>query len=293
MPPMPHVNDSPIRRKVTAGVEIVDRTYRSWRDDRTIRLGAGLAYYALFGLVPFFTLAISIAGFAFSRQEIQEFVAESLVRLLGAADAAALGEYLANNVSSMSSTGSLGLIGVGTLVFASSLVLASLQDALNLIFGIPVEPGLRVSVQRRMWLFVLVLGFAAVVLASLILNTVVTALGRLFRLDELAMLGPVEAILGRASSWVLMVALLAVVYQRVPRAHVAWRPAIIGAVVCVVAASLAVAVVQLYLTRFATTSVEGAAGALALILTLVYVLSQVLLAGAQVVKVLNEAGFDA
>jgi membrane protein len=286
---MPHVNDSPIRRKVTAGVEIVDRTYRSWRDDRTIRLGAGLAYYTLFGVVPFFTLAIYIAGFAFSQQEIQEFIADALVRLLGEADAAALSEYVASTMSTTSSNGSLGLIGIGTLVFASSLVLAALQDALNLIFGIPVESGLRVSVRRRMWLFVLVLGFATVVLASLILNTVITALASLFRLDEFVVLGPIEALLGRSVSLVIIAALLALLYRRLPRARVAWRPAIIGAIACVGAGALAIAAVRVYLGRFATSSVQGAAGALALILTLVYVLSQILLAGAQLVKVLNEA----
>jgi uncharacterized BrkB/YihY/UPF0761 family membrane protein len=44
-----------------------------------------------------------------------------------------------------------------------------------------------------------------------------------------------------------------------------------------------------YLCHFAIPSSLGAAGALALILTLVPVLSHVLLAGAQLVKVLDEA----
>ena len=49
----------------------------------------------------------------------------------------------------------------------------------------------------------------------------------------------------------------------------------------------AIVVVRAYLDRFATASIGGAAGGVALVLTLIYVLSQVVLAGAQLTKVLN------
>ena len=40
-------------------MDVVMQVYADWRDTRTIRLGAGVAYYSLFVLVPFnLTLAI-------------------------------------------------------------------------------------------------------------------------------------------------------------------------------------------------------------------------------------------
>jgi uncharacterized BrkB/YihY/UPF0761 family membrane protein len=46
----------------TLGVD----TYEHWRDHRTIRLGAGLAYYGLLALVPVFAVALVIAGLVIS-----------------------------------------------------------------------------------------------------------------------------------------------------------------------------------------------------------------------------------
>ena len=267
---------------------MIDEAYRSWREDRTIRLGAGLAYYALFGVVPFLTLAVYIAGLAFSRDEVRAFISEGLMRILGTADAEQVASSMASAVSGWTSDGSLGLIGLGALVFSSSLLFAALQDALNVIFGVPFESGLRRSVRRRLWLFALVLVFASLVLAALLLQTVVSALLGILGLSSLQFTGVAFAFLSRLASFVVVALGLAVLYRAMPRTGVAWRAALVSATVAVAAGSIAVVLVRAYLDRFATSSIGGAAGGIALVLTLIYVLSQVVLAGAQLTKVLNE-----
>ena len=42
---------SALRGWITDVVDVVGTTYHHWRATRTIRLGAGIAYYALFALV--------------------------------------------------------------------------------------------------------------------------------------------------------------------------------------------------------------------------------------------------
>ena len=51
-----HVRYFP-RRGLSHGL----RTYEAWRQDRTHRLGAGLAYYALFTIVPLLALTAALA----------------------------------------------------------------------------------------------------------------------------------------------------------------------------------------------------------------------------------------
>lgn len=266
----------------------IDEAYRSWRDDRTIRLGAGLAYYALFGIVPFVALAVYIASLAFSRNQVRVFIFEGLARILGEADAEAVATSVSSAVAGWSSDGSLGLIGLGALVFSSSLLFAALQDALNVIFGIPVEAGIRRSVRRRLSLFALVLIFASLVLAALLLQTIVSALLSVFGLGDLSFTDVPFKLLSRLVSLVVIALGLAVLYRAMPRTAVSWKAALMGACVAVAAGSIAVVVVRAYLDRFATSSIGGATGGVALVLTLIYVLSQVVLAGAQLTKVLNE-----
>ncbi|MEA2001721.1 MAG: YhjD/YihY/BrkB family envelope integrity protein, partial [Actinomycetota bacterium] len=122
-------------------MRLIDDTYESWRSDRTIRLGAGLAYYALTGIVPFLALSISIAGFVFTQNEVQSFLANSLSHLLAGRDVEFVADALATEVSSQEVAVSYGFVGIISLVVTSALLLAALQDALNVIFGAPVAVG--------------------------------------------------------------------------------------------------------------------------------------------------------
>ena len=46
-------------------VELIRDTFKEWSEDRAERLGAALAYYALFAFAPLLIIAISIAGLVF------------------------------------------------------------------------------------------------------------------------------------------------------------------------------------------------------------------------------------
>jgi len=267
-------------------VVVAESTYHSWRDDRTIRLGAGLAYYALFGVIPFLALSVAIAGFAFNQEEVRETVADALERVLGTEEADLIAGAVSSALGTASADTSLGLVGIGTLIFSSSLLFAAFQDALNVIFGVPVQVGIRRSVRRRVFLFLVVLAFASVVLVSLILETVIASIQELVGIDPIS--GPVVGLVGRIVSLLAVAGVLAVLYRLLPRPHVPWRAAMVGGAMVSVVGWLAMKGVGAYLSRFGTSSLEGAAGGLVLVLTLIYVLSQVTLAGAQLTKTLTE-----
>lgn len=47
-------------------IAILTDTYHEWRNDRVLRLGAALAYCALFSIVPFIALGTAAAGLILS-----------------------------------------------------------------------------------------------------------------------------------------------------------------------------------------------------------------------------------
>ena len=52
---------------VRTGLQTLLNAARAWSADRAVRLGAGIAYYSLFALIPVLFLAVSLAGFIFGQ----------------------------------------------------------------------------------------------------------------------------------------------------------------------------------------------------------------------------------
>ncbi len=268
-------------------VTLIEDTYQSWRSDRTIRLGAGLAYYALTGIIPFLTLSVAIAGFVFTHDEVQSFLANSLAHLLEGRDVELVADAMATEVENHDVTVSFGFVGLISLVVTSALLLAALQDALNVIFGAPVAVGIRRTIRRYLILYVLVLAFASVVLVSLVLNTALTALIAAFGLDDSIVVGATVSVVTRVGATLLIVGGLAVMYRSLPYMTVPWKAAVVGAIAATCAGWIVSHAVGAYLSRFGTVSVEHAVGSVAAILAWIYMLSQIALAGAQLTNTLT------
>ena len=93
-------------------------TFREWSAHRTIRLGAGLAYYGLFALIPVLAVSLSIAGIFFAREEVQDYLAEQLFELLGD-DAECVSTAVAGLLDEVGSTVGICVIGLVSLLFAA------------------------------------------------------------------------------------------------------------------------------------------------------------------------------
>ena len=100
-------------------------TYEQWRDHRTIRLGAGLAYYGLFALVPMLAVALALAGLVISQGDVQSYLADQLSTLLGV-DAAAVADALASALDGSGTLAGLGAVGVASLFLTASLLVLAL-----------------------------------------------------------------------------------------------------------------------------------------------------------------------
>ncbi|MDJ0953980.1 MAG: YhjD/YihY/BrkB family envelope integrity protein, partial [Acidimicrobiia bacterium] len=153
---------------------LLRETYENWRDDRAIRLGAGLAYYAVFAAIPLLTSAIAIAGVIFTEAEIQAFLVDSLEAVLSEvpSDVSEVVDNLAVAIDRSATSGALATVSVLLGVFAASLLFLALQDALNVIWDIPVERGLVLTMRRRLTAFGVVLLVGVALIASLAVQTV-------------------------------------------------------------------------------------------------------------------------
>ncbi len=261
------------------------RTYAAWREDRTLRLGAGLAYYALFAVVPVLAITAALAESLFGTPEVQDYFAERLNEL-GVVDSESLGGSLAEEISTASTQARLGLVGFGTLLFAASVFFLALADAVNVIWNVPVGSGVWNTVRRRLVAFVMVLGTGAVLIAGLAVSAVSGAAEALLPV-QIDLLDSMATTLAGVASWVSLALALVLLFRFLPPVRVGWRVAVLAGIATGVLLAAGTAVIGWYLREFGGASVAGAFGAILATISWVYYEAQILLGGMQLVKVLS------
>jgi membrane protein len=265
--------------------EVMSDTYESWRQDRTLRLGAGLAYYALFTIVPFLALTAALADQLFGLVDVAGYLADRLEQT-GIVDPEVAGQSIAAELDRRSTKATLGVIGVGSLLFASSLVFAALVDAINTIWNVPVRSGLRNSVRRRLVSFLMVLVTGVVLIAALAVSTVSSAFEQ-FVPGSFEIAGTLSTLIGWAASLSTLAIAFTLLFRYVGPVRPPWIPTALSAVATSFLMVVGARAISWYLSTFGGSSLGGAFGAALLLLSWVYYEAQILLGGVQLVKVLS------
>ncbi|HWH69893.1 MAG TPA: YihY/virulence factor BrkB family protein [Candidatus Sulfotelmatobacter sp.] len=256
----------------------------AWMDDNAPRLGAALSYYTVFALSPLFIIVIFIASLLFEKASVQAALFVELGNLVGQTGAQALQSALASSIPH--SQGVLATaIAVGTLILTATGLFTELQGALNKIWGVEPKPGLDLwgFVKGRLLSFAMVVGIGFLLLVSLVVSTVLAALGK-----YLAGLVPGLHLFWMAVnatvSFSVITVLFAMIFKVLPDVKIAWRDVWVGSLITALLFTGGKFLLGLYLGRNSTVSAYGAAGSLVLILLWVYYSSQILFFGAELTQ---------
>ncbi|MGI9612493.1 MAG: YihY/virulence factor BrkB family protein [Acidimicrobiales bacterium] len=272
----------------TSMYDIGLQTYTAWRADRTIRLGAGLAYYALFTIVPLFALSVVLVELLFAQADMQRYIAD---RIGGSsiAEPEVLAELITETIAARSVQTSLGLVGLASLLFAASLLFLALFDAINTIWNVPVRTGMWNLVRRRLIAFLMVLATMALLVTELVITAFSGAASAIMP-GETAILDGLAQVLTHISSWAALAGALTLLNRYAGPVRVEWPVALASALPTAAALVIGTSVIGLYLQAYGGASVSGAVGALFALLTWVYIEAQILLVGIQLTKSLTMDG---
>jgi membrane protein len=265
-------------------IALLRESYEEWRDDRALRLGAGLAYYGVLAIVPLLILAVVMAGMVFSEQEIEEYVLSFLDSTL-ADEFEKISSSLATETKADSTRGGLGLLGLVSLVIAASFLFLALEDALKVIWHEPVRPGFRNSLKRRALAILVALLAGSLLLASLTLTTVLGVASRIAP-DTYVVETATQAVINVAI-WALAVGFLAVLVQVLVRDRISWTALFIGAAITAVVLSIGTDIAWSFVQASANKSLTGVASGIILGLVWIYYIAQMFIAGAEFTKVLD------
>ena len=233
-------------------------TVQGWVDDRAASMGAALSYYTFFSMAPLLLIVVSVAGLLLGREAVQGHLMDELVALFGPQAAASIQAMVASASEPAESWWGT-VVGLGAMLLGATTVFAELQGALDRIWEVPDRPagaGLWRLLRARVLSFGLILGLAFLLMVSLVVGAVVTALGRWWS----SALGSWEWVaqgLNLGVGFVLTSAIFAMIYKLMPRAHVQWKDVWVGAVVTAVLFSVGKFLIGLYLGAVALAARSG------------------------------------
>jgi membrane protein len=265
---------------------LIKDTFARWIDDNPFQLGAALAYYTLFSMAPLLLMAIAVAGLVFSREASQNQIIGVTEDLVGVQSARAIQAIIESAGQRPDSGFFATAVGTILLLLGAAGVVGQLHDSLNTIWRVAPKTGrgIRGFLQDRLVSYSMVLSVAFLLLVSLVISAVLTAItgivGGFLPIDAAT-----AHILDLVLSFAFITLLFAVIYKFVPDVEIAWGDVWIGAAVTSLLFSVGKYLIGFYLGHSAVTSIYGAAGSLVTLLLWVYYSSLMFFFGAELTQV--------
>ena len=267
---------------VRAVYSLFREAVEAWIEDYAPSMGAALAYYTLFSVAPLLLIVIGVAGLVFGDDAARGEIFGQLRSLMGDEGAAAVERLLAS--ADKPEGGALAtLTGMTMLLLGAMTVFGELQNALDRIWRAPARKhasGWWNLLRSRLLSFGMILGIAFLLMVSLVVSALVSALGKLW--------GPSLAGWENAAHWIdllvsfaMVTVLFAMIYKLIPRVRIRWRDVWIGAAVTAALFAVGKFVIGLYLGKSSVASAFGAAGSLVVMMVWVYYSAQIFLLGAE------------
>jgi membrane protein len=266
--------------------QFLKKTIYQWIEDEPFQLAAALSYYTLFSLAPLLIIAISVAGLVFGQEAAQNQVVQTLQGLVGQESAKAIQDMI-RNAGEKPKAGLISTIfGFVTLLFGAGGVVGQLQTSLNKIWGVAPKPGLGIwgFIRQRFISFAMVLSIGFLLLVSLVVSAVLTAMTQLLGSFFGAGNGGPH-VLDLGISFIFVTLLFALIYKYLPDAHIRWKEVWVGAAITSILFSIGKTLIGLYLGTSGVTSVYGAAGSLITVLLWVYYSALIFFLGAEFTQV--------
>ncbi len=161
-----------------SGGSVLREAAGAFQEDRCRRLGAGLAYYALFALVPTLLLTAMIAATLVGREAVEGELADQLDEFVGPESAAAVQDAVAG-LWQNTDTSSFALVSILVVAYSSSILFVAWRDTLEIVWDVPYEADLFISLRSRAFGALVPITAGLLLAAVLILEVVVGFVGEL------------------------------------------------------------------------------------------------------------------
>jgi membrane protein len=263
--------------------KLLKSTWKEWTEDEASQLAAALSYYAVVSIAPLLVLLVVIAGFFLGREAAQGQLLDQVRGTMGAEGTQFL-EMVLRNADQPTLASAVGILSFVTLVWGSTNLFAQLQNSLNKIWNVKKKPGggIWATLRSRLLAFVMVLGVVVLLIASFVLNAVLSAASD-WGQNILPGADWIWQVVNFMISLGILTLIIALIFKVVPHVRMAWRDVWLGAAGTALLFTFGNFLLGLYLANVG--SAYGAAGSVVVFLLWVSYSAQILFLGAEFTQV--------
>lgn len=265
--------------------KIFKNSSKEWMAKDPFRQSAVIAYYSIFSLPGLFVLIITLAGFFFGREAVDQHVFNQVAASIGEESATQIQEIIQKQQSETQKTSIWGaVVGIATLLLGATGVFAQFQKSLNIIWE--VEPdtsksGILQLLKVRLFSFGLIVSIAFLLIVSLLVSTLLTAFGDWLTSRFSEAMVVVLQVVNFIISLIILTFLFALMLKIFPDAKIKWKDVWVGSFVTALLFTLGKFALSLYFGKANPASAFGAAGSIILILLWVSYSSMIVFFGAE------------
>jgi membrane protein len=268
---------------------LLKTTFKKWNEHDPFREGAVVAYSAIFALPGLLVMVITLVGYFFGKDMVSGRLHQEI--------SGAMGKNTADQVQAMITVAlqtkdSLwaSILGIAVIVIGAIGIFVAMQKSLNIIWevkSVPNRSGIWKFLRTRLFSFGLILSIAFLMLISLVISSLLSALGTWIEALSESLLFILK-IFNFIFSLAIISIVFALIFKFLPDARIKWSAVWIGAVLTSLLFVIGKTALGLYFGKAHPGSGYGAAGSIVLILLWTSYTSMIVFFGAEFTKVYSD-----
>lgn len=262
--------------------EAVKKSFVKFSEDDIFTHAAALSYYTIFSLPPMLVVILFTTTWFYDETIVKEALFSQIGNMVGKDGAQQL-LLTIEKLNVFEPTIWATILGGSILIFTSTTVFITFQNALNKIFRVKAKPvgwGLIKLIKDRTLSFALLIGVGFILLVSLAVNAFLESFGQY--LEELV--GSVSILINIATTIVIpffvITLLFAMMFKFLPDAKLKWRDTWFGAILTSILFVVGKYLISFYIGNSNVAGLYDAAGSIMVIMVWVFYASLIVMYGA-------------
>ncbi|KAF0129175.1 MAG: Ribonuclease BN [Bacteroidetes bacterium] len=256
---------------------------KEWWAKDPFKESAVIAYYAIFSLPGLLVVIITVAGYFLGEEAVNGQLASEITSTMGADTARQIQDIIAKGTESKNSLLAT-ILGVLTILVGATGVFAQFQKSINTIWEVKAnesKSGILSLLKARLFSFGLIIAIAFILIASLVISAMLSALGTFIAYYFSESLLIILLIINFILSLSILAVLFAIMFKFFPDVKIKWKHVWIGSFVTALLFEGGKAALGLYFGKVNPGSGYGAAGSIILIMLWVSYSSMIVFYGAE------------
>lgn len=262
---------------------ILKNAFKDWFTKDPFRESSIIAYYAIFSLPGLLVVIITLAGYFFGREAVNNQVAAQFTSTMGTETANQIQDMIIQ-ASRLRNSLLATIIGVITILVGATGVFAEFQTALNLTWEVKLDTtksGVWQIIRVRLFSFGLIISIAFLLIVSLVVSALIATFGTWLTGHFSDSFLLVLQLLNTGLSFIILAVLFALMFKILPDARIKWKHVWIGSVVTAFLFEIGKYALGFYFGKVNPGTGYGAAGSVILIMLWVTYTSMIVLFGAE------------